>query len=204
MGGFRAGLRDGGGASPAVSLAAGRGRHRGRHLYLRRSRTFALAYRALGRIARRSPCPREPDRVFFPLRALRGFCGRTVGGPADGAGRGAGPRQDQDRYAPRLFEEMDFRRNGARFLLRVHSAEGLAPEQTPFRIRLSMRRAPPFEAGTYVSLKARLLPPPARAFPAAMISRGMPGSRGSARSAMCWGALRSCLLPNRPGSRPRP
>jgi ComEC/Rec2-related protein len=105
MGGFRAGLRDGGGASPTVSLAAGRGGHGGRPLSLRRSRTFALAYRARGRVARRSRIsrPREPDRVFFPLRALRGFCGRTVGGPADGAGRGAGPRQDQDRYAPRLY-----------------------------------------------------------------------------------------------------
>jgi competence protein ComEC len=101
-----------------------------------------------------------------------------------------------------FIEEMDFRRNGARFLLRVHSAEGLAPEQPPFRVRLTMRRTPPFEAGTYVSLKARLLPPPARTFPAAMISRATPGSRGSARSAMCWGALRLRRLPNRPGSRP--
>jgi hypothetical protein len=59
---------------------------------LRRSRTVPLAYRARGRVAWRSrlSCPREADRVFFPLRALRGFCGRTVGGPADGAGRGAG------------------------------------------------------------------------------------------------------------------
>jgi len=103
-----------------------------------------------------------------------------------------------------FIEEMDFRRNGARFLLRVHSAEGLAPEHTPFRVRLSMRRTPPFEAGTYVSLKARLLPPPARTFPAAMISRATPGSRGSARSAMCWGASRSCRPPNRLASRPRP
>ncbi len=64
-----------------------------------------------------------------------------------------------------FIEEMDFRRTGARFLLRVHSAEGLAPEQTPYRVRLSMRRAPPFEAGTYVSLKARLLPPARASLP---------------------------------------
>jgi competence protein ComEC len=64
-----------------------------------------------------------------------------------------------------FIEEMDFRRNGARFLLRVHSAAGLAPEQTPFRVRLSMRRAPPFEAGTYVRLKARLLPPARASLP---------------------------------------
>ena len=31
--------------------------------------------------------------------------------------------------------------------------------QTPVRVRLSTRRAPPFEAGTFVRLKARLLPP---------------------------------------------
>jgi len=64
-----------------------------------------------------------------------------------------------------FIEEMDFRRTGARFLLRVHSAEGLAPEQTPFRVRLSLRRTPPFEAGTYVRLKARLLPPARASLP---------------------------------------
>src|ERR1700730_10568717 len=64
-----------------------------------------------------------------------------------------------------FIEEMDFRRNGARFLLRVHFAEGLAPEQMPFRVRLTMRRTPPFEAGTYVSLNARLLPPARASLP---------------------------------------
>jgi competence protein ComEC len=64
-----------------------------------------------------------------------------------------------------FIEEMDFRRTGARFLLRVRSAEGLADGETPFRVRLSMRRTPPFEAGTYVSLKARLLPPARASLP---------------------------------------
>jgi competence protein ComEC len=64
-----------------------------------------------------------------------------------------------------FIEEMDIRRSGARFLLRVHAAEGLAAQQTPFRVRLSMRRTPPFEAGTYVSLKARLLPPARASLP---------------------------------------
>jgi hypothetical protein len=185
-------------------LAAGRGRHGCRPLSLRRSRAVPLAYRPRGRVSWRPrlSCPREAARVLFSLRVLSGFCGRTVGGIADVAA----PALDKIRIVTLegFIEEMDFRRNGARFLLRVHSAEGLALEQTPFRVRLTMRRTPPFEAGTYVSLKARLLPPPARVFPAAMISRGTPGSRGSARSAMCWGASRSCLLPNRPGSRPRP
>jgi competence protein ComEC len=64
-----------------------------------------------------------------------------------------------------FIEEMDYRRAGARFILRVHSAEGLAPEKTPLRVRLSMRRTPPFDAGTYVSLKARLLPPARASLP---------------------------------------
>jgi len=58
-----------------------------------------------------------------------------------------------------LIEEMDFRRTGARFILRVPAAEGLAKEQTPYRVRISIRRAPPFEAGTSQS---KFLPCPAR------------------------------------------
>lgn len=64
-----------------------------------------------------------------------------------------------------FIEEMDVRPVGARFLLRVQSAEGLAPGETPYRVRLSVRRTPPFEAGTYVSLKARLLPPSRASLP---------------------------------------
>lgn len=56
-------------------------------------------------------------------------------------------------------EEMDFRRVGARFVLRPDKIAGFAPAQVPYRIRLTIRRTPPFEAGTYVRLKARLLPP---------------------------------------------
>ncbi len=94
---------------------------------------------------------------------LCGFCAVFAGelSAAWRTARVAAPVLDKIRIAKLegFIEEMDFRRTGARFLLRVHSAEGLAPDATPFRVRLSMRRAPPFEAGTYVSLKARLLPP---------------------------------------------
>jgi competence protein ComEC len=94
---------------------------------------------------------------------LCGFCAVFAGelSAALRTARVAAPVIDKIRIVTLqgFIEEMDFRRNGARFLLRVHSAEGLAPEQTPFRVRLTMRRTPPFEAGTYVSLKARLLPP---------------------------------------------
>ncbi|WP_245412002.1 ComEC/Rec2 family competence protein [Methylocella silvestris] len=64
-----------------------------------------------------------------------------------------------------FVEQMDFRRAGARFVLRVRAIEGLAPEATPYRVRLSVRRAPPFEAGTYVKFKARLLPPSRASLP---------------------------------------
>ena len=81
--------------------------------------------------------------------------------------RVAAPAIDRIRFATLegFIEEMDFRRTGARFILRVHSAEGLAPGQTPFRARLSLRRAPPFEAGTFVRVKARLLPPARASLP---------------------------------------
>ncbi|WP_395665332.1 ComEC/Rec2 family competence protein [Methylocella sp.] len=64
-----------------------------------------------------------------------------------------------------FVEQMDFRRSGARFVLRVSSVRGLAPGATPYRLRLTLRRAPPFEAGTYVKLKARLLPPSRASLP---------------------------------------
>lgn len=57
------------------------------------------------------------------------------------------------------IEEMDFRRVGARFVLRPEKIAGLTSVQLPYRVRLTIRRTPPFEAGTYVRLKARLLPP---------------------------------------------
>ena len=63
------------------------------------------------------------------------------------------------------IEEMDFRREGARFVLRVAAADGLEPERTPYRIRLTTRRTPEFEAGAFVEMKARLLPPSRAAQP---------------------------------------
>jgi len=64
-----------------------------------------------------------------------------------------------------MIEQMDYRRMGARFVLRVGAIEGMDPAKTPFRLRLSTRRAPPFGAGTYVRMKARLLPPARASLP---------------------------------------
>jgi competence protein ComEC len=64
-----------------------------------------------------------------------------------------------------FVEQMDYRRQGARFVMRLASAEGLSPEQMPRRIRLTDRYRPPVEAGAFVKLKARLLPPARAALP---------------------------------------
>ena len=63
------------------------------------------------------------------------------------------------------IEEMDLRREGARFLLRVAASDDLDPEHMPYRLRLTTRRAPEVEAGAFVELKARLLPPSRAAQP---------------------------------------
>ena len=64
-----------------------------------------------------------------------------------------------------FIEEMDFRREGARFVLRLDSAEGMEARDMPYRIRLTTRQTPALEAGAYVALKARLLPPARAALP---------------------------------------
>ncbi len=61
-------------------------------------------------------------------------------------------------------EEVDLRPAGARFLLRVASAEGL-PGEAPTRVRLTMRGEPNFKAGDFIALKARLLPPSQASLP---------------------------------------
>ncbi len=107
------------------------------------------------------------NRIAFFL--FCGLCALFAGelSAALRTARVAAPVIDKIRIATLegTIEEMDFRRTGARFLLRVHSATGLSPNATPVRVRLSTRRAPPFEAGTFVRLKARLLPPARASLP---------------------------------------
>jgi competence protein ComEC len=64
-----------------------------------------------------------------------------------------------------FIEQMDYRRQGARFVMRPASAEGLSPAQMPRRIRLTDRYRPAAEAVAFVKLKARLLPPARAALP---------------------------------------
>ena len=58
-----------------------------------------------------------------------------------------------------FVEEVDLRRAGARFVLRIASAEGFPGEAAPARARLTIRGEPNFKAGDFIALKARLLPP---------------------------------------------
>ena len=65
-------------------------------------------------------------------------------------------------------EEVDHRRQGSRFVLRIVGAGELAgagAHGTPERVRLTTRRDDPIEAGDFVALTARLLPPAQAALP---------------------------------------
>ena len=64
-----------------------------------------------------------------------------------------------------FVEEVDLRRAGARFIIRVASAEGFPGDVTPFRVRLTTRGEPRFAAGDFIGVKARLLPPAKAALP---------------------------------------
>jgi competence protein ComEC len=64
-----------------------------------------------------------------------------------------------------FVEEIDHRRAGARLVLRLTAAEGLAAETMPRRVRLTTRQNPGVEAGDHIALKARLLPPARAALP---------------------------------------
>ena len=124
---------------------------------------------------------REPSAIYssllFVVLAAAAFFARArpaafrmlvaaaaiVGGVASGAlrtARVAAPVLDRVRIVKMsgFVEEMDHRREGARFVLRVASAEGLEPAQTPYRVRLTTRRTPGVEAGDFVRLSARLTP----------------------------------------------
>ncbi|BBU62629.1 competence protein ComEC [Methylosinus sp. C49] len=64
-----------------------------------------------------------------------------------------------------FVEELDPRPNGARFILRLASAEGLPNDVAPFRVRLTTRGEAKFSAGDFIALKARVLPPAHAALP---------------------------------------
>ena len=58
------------------------------------------------------------------------------------------------------IETVDDNRSGGRMLLRVLSVDGLSPDATPARVRVTTRTRPAFAAGTTISATMRLMPPP--------------------------------------------
>ncbi|WP_298358335.1 ComEC/Rec2 family competence protein [Rhodoblastus sp.] len=114
--------------------------------------------------------------LAFLARGRRGLFVVFTGLAALAAGEFAGGWRAARVDAPALdhivigelagfVEEVDDRPQGARFLLRVTEAEKLAPDRTPFRVRLAIRGTPAFAAGDFLTFKARLLPPARAALP---------------------------------------
>ncbi|MGP0105145.1 ComEC/Rec2 family competence protein, partial [Rhodoblastus sp.] len=114
--------------------------------------------------------------LAFLARGRRAFSAALIAIAALAAGEFAGGWRAARVDAPALdhiyigelagfVEEVDFRPQGARFLLRVVEAEKLAPEKTPYRVRLTLRGAPDFAAGDFLTIKARLLPPARASLP---------------------------------------
>ena len=137
-------------------------------LYFNADREPSLAFSALlfsglvcgAILARAKPAA---FRVFV-------FAAAVIGGVTCGALRTAmvsAPVLDRIRISKMTgyVEEVDFRREGARLVLRVASAEGLEPGKTPYRVRLTTKRAPGVDAGDFVRLSARLTPPARAALP---------------------------------------
>jgi competence protein ComEC len=95
-----------------------------------------------------SPFFAQANRIAFFL--LCGLCALFAGelSAALRTARVAAPVVDRIHIATLdgYVEEMDFRRTGARFLLRVQSASGLAPGETPVRVHLKARLLPPARA----------------------------------------------------------
>ncbi|HUO53832.1 MAG TPA: ComEC/Rec2 family competence protein [Rhodoblastus sp.] len=114
--------------------------------------------------------------LAYAARSRRMFSAFFIGLAALAAGEFAGGWRAARVDAPvleRIFigeiagfvEEVDFRPQGARFLLRLTEADGVAPDRTPYRVRLTVRGVPAFAAGDFLTLKARLLPPAHAALP---------------------------------------
>ncbi|WP_131193755.1 ComEC/Rec2 family competence protein [Lichenihabitans psoromatis] len=81
--------------------------------------------------------------------------------------RVAAPVLDRIRIAKLtgFVEEVDHRRKGSRLILNVRSAEGLDSARVPDRVRLTTRRDDPVEAGDFIAVTARLLPPAQASLP---------------------------------------
>jgi competence protein ComEC len=99
----------------------------------------------------------------FAFAVCVGFCALFAGFFSMGfrTARVAAPVLDHIRVVALkgFIEEIDFRRVGARLILRVEDAGDTPADHAPRRVRVTTRKSPDVAAGDYVALKARLLPP---------------------------------------------
>ncbi len=109
---------------------------------------------------------RDRPRAFAPAVAALALALGFVSAELR-AWRVASPMLERVRIAKLtgFVEELDARPNGARFILRVADAADIGPDQRPTRVRLTTKRADGLEAGRFVALTARLVPPSAAALP---------------------------------------
>ncbi len=63
------------------------------------------------------------------------------------------------------IENLEERERGMRAVIRVTAIEGLAPEWTPGRVRLTLREGEHLAPGDHIRARARLMPPPEAAWP---------------------------------------
>ena len=121
-----------------------------------------------------SPCVGRYSPQLFEQKEALAPCSSVWRRWAPGNSAEAGARREFD--APVLdrsfvgelagfIEEVDPRIQGVRFLLRLSEAQGLPPQKTPYRVRLTTRGAQGLSAGDFVIVKARLLPPPHASLP---------------------------------------
>jgi len=131
-----------------------------------REPSLVLCFGLLGVTAAAAFLARRHDRAHALLLALA-FVAAGFTSAAWRASRVAAP------IVPRVgvgeltgfVEEVDPRRSGVRFVLRVASAEGLPGDVAPARVRLTTRGDPSIAAGDFVALKARVMPPARAALP---------------------------------------
>jgi competence protein ComEC len=102
-------------------------------------------------------------RRRLPFALLVGACALSAGFLSMGlrTARVAAPVLDHVRIVKLqgFVEEIDFRRIGARLILRVEDSGDMPAGLAPRRVRVTTREAPDVAAGDYVALTARLLPP---------------------------------------------
>jgi competence protein ComEC len=64
-----------------------------------------------------------------------------------------------------FVESIEQRERGVRVVIRVEKLEGVAPEWTPGRVRVTLRDPGQIVAGDYIRARTRLMPPPEAAWP---------------------------------------